>query len=118
MVEGGGGGAKVGGVVLEDGCKIRGTSTVLTTGTFLRGVIHMGRKTWSAGRIGDAASNNLSSTFQRFGIKYGRLKTGTPPRLSLKSLDVTRLSVQQGDEPPQPFSFRCSINFEPPSSEP
>ncbi len=115
-MDGGGGRAKVGGVVLEDGCKIRGTSTVLTTGTFLRGVIHMGRKTWSAGRIGDAASN-LSSTFQRFGIKYGRLKTGTPPRLSLKSLDVSRLSVQQGDQPPQPFSFRSSIIFQSPYPE-
>jgi tRNA uridine 5-carboxymethylaminomethyl modification enzyme len=78
---------------------------VLTTGTFLRGLIHIGEKTVPAGRVGEAPALGLSETLYGLGLRMGRLKTGTPPRLDGKTIDWASLEVQPGDDPPIPFSF-------------
>jgi tRNA uridine 5-carboxymethylaminomethyl modification enzyme len=78
---------------------------VLTTGTFLRGLIHIGEKKIPAGRVGDAPSIGLSEKLYSIGFSMGRLKTGTPPRLDGKTIDWPQLEVQHGDDPPSPFSF-------------
>ncbi len=78
---------------------------LLTTGTFLRGLVHVGMEHYSAGRFGDAASMDLSSSLQSLGIELGRLKTGTTPRILASSIDFDALEVQHGDEPPLGFSF-------------
>ncbi|EFA81592.1 Glucose inhibited division protein [Heterostelium album PN500] len=93
------------GVLLNDGSVIKTKKVVITTGTFLGGVIHVGNKTVLAGRVGDRAATKLSQTLARFGFALGRLKTGTPPRLDGKSIDYTGLEIQNGDEKPTPFSF-------------
>ena len=93
------------GVVLEDGRTIRAGATVITTGTFLRGIVHLGEKTWPAGRIDAPPSTHLAATLDRFGLPLGRLKTGTPPRLDGRTIDWGCLEVQEGDDPPTPFSF-------------
>ncbi len=77
---------------------------MLTTGTFLRGLIHLGERTTPAGRVGEAPSIGLSSTLERFGFTLGRLKTGTPPRLDGTTIDWGKLEMQPGDDPPEPFS--------------
>ena len=92
------------GVVTGAGEKIGGGAVVLTTGTFLRGLIHIGEVRRPAGRAGDAPALGLSETLQRLGFALGRLKTGTPPRLDGRSIDTARLQVQHGDDPPEPFS--------------
>ncbi|KAL6079654.1 tRNA uridine 5-carboxymethylaminomethyl modification enzyme MnmG [Balamuthia mandrillaris] len=105
-------GKKVEGVVLNSGQIIRAAKVVLTTGTFLRGVIHLGDKRFEAGRFGDPASKNLAETLARFQFPLGRLKTGTPPRLHGPSIDYSKLVVQPGDTPPLPFSFlHNSVKF-------
>jgi tRNA uridine 5-carboxymethylaminomethyl modification enzyme len=96
---------RVGGVVLADGQVIRTGRVVLTTGTFLRGLIHIGRETVPAGRVGEAPSVGLSATLARAGFALGRLKTGTPPRLDGRTIEWAGLEVQPGDDPPEPFSF-------------
>jgi tRNA uridine 5-carboxymethylaminomethyl modification enzyme len=96
---------KVAGVVTGDGRSIPCASVVLTTGTFLRGLIHIGEKKIPAGRVGEAPALGLSNTLERFGFSLGRLKTGTPPRLDGKTIDWASLAVQPGDDPPVPFSF-------------
>ncbi|MGI9491070.1 MAG: tRNA uridine-5-carboxymethylaminomethyl(34) synthesis enzyme MnmG, partial [Geminicoccaceae bacterium] len=96
---------EVTGVSAVDGRSWRACAVVLTTGTFLRGEIHLGRKRWPAGRRGDAASIWLSSSLARAGFGLKRLKTGTPPRLDGDSIDYQGLAVQAGDDPPKPFSF-------------
>jgi tRNA uridine 5-carboxymethylaminomethyl modification enzyme len=78
---------------------------VLTTGTFLRGLIHMGERKIAAGRVGEGPSLGLSQTLRRAGFPLGRLKTGTPPRLDGRTIDWAGLDVQHGDDPPAPFSF-------------
>lgn len=93
------------GVICADGKEFRGSHVVLTAGTFLRGMIHIGSERHSAGRIGDEASHGLSATLTRAGFSFGRLKTGTPPRLNRHSIDWPSLELQQGDDPPTPFSF-------------
>ena len=93
------------GVVLEDGRTVRAGATVVTTGTFLRGVIHLGDRSWPAGRLDAPPSTRLAATLDRFGLPLGRLKTGTPPRLDGRTLDLATLEVQHGDDPPAPFSF-------------
>ena len=92
------------GVRLEDGREIAARSVVLTTGTFLSGLIHLGETTTPAGRYGEAPSIGLSETLRRVGLKLGRLKTGTPPRLDGRTIDWENLEVQPGDDPPEPFS--------------
>src|SRR5436305_3458912 len=95
----------VNGVVLADGSVVSTGRVVLTTGTFLRGVIHLGERQIPAGRVGDAPSLGLAETLSRAGFALGRLKTGTPPRLHGKTIDWAGLEIQHGDEPPTPFSF-------------
>ncbi|MBI1180405.1 MAG: tRNA uridine-5-carboxymethylaminomethyl(34) synthesis enzyme MnmG [Alphaproteobacteria bacterium] len=97
--------ARVAGVITGDGEEIRAGRVVLTTGTFLGGVIHMGERKTAGGRIGDAASLGLSRTLRRLGLRVGRLKTGTPARLDGRTIDWSSLEVQPGDDPPVPFSF-------------
>jgi tRNA uridine 5-carboxymethylaminomethyl modification enzyme len=93
------------GVVLADGSFVPATSVVLTTGTFLRGLMHSGETQTAGGRLGDKASNSLSDSLRALGFPLGRLKTGTPPRLRLSSIDFSELTEQPGDNPAQPFSF-------------
>lgn len=85
---------------------------ILTTGTFLSGLIHIGEEKIKAGRVGEMPSYELSSSLKECGLKLGRLKTGTCPRVAAKSIDFSKLEVQHGDEKPKPFSFRTK-NFNP-----
>lgn len=96
---------EVKGVILADGTEIPCGKVILTTGTFLRGLIHMGEKKIPAGRIGDDPSNGLSETLNRAGFELGRLKTGTPARLDGKTINWKVLEEQPGDDVPVPFSF-------------
>ena len=98
-------GGAVSGVTLRDGSCIPAAAVILTTGTFLRGLMHSGEKQSQGGRLGDIASNQLSDSLRALGFPLGRLKTGTPPRLRLSSIDFSQLIEQPGDNPPQPFSF-------------
>jgi len=93
------------GAVTAPGETFRCAKLVLTTGTFLRGVIHIGEEKIAAGRLGDAPATGLALTLERAGFALGRLKTGTPPRLDGRSIDRRRLEPQIGDDPPVPFSF-------------
>ncbi len=92
------------GVRLADGRAYTAGAVVLTTGTFLRGLIHIGERQIPAGRVGEAPAIGLSNTLQRAGFVLGRLKTGTPPRLDGATIDWTAVEPQQGDDPPEPFS--------------
>ncbi len=98
-------GSRVAGVVLADGSRIAASATVLTTGTFLRGMIHIGTTSRPGGRIGDAPSVALAERIDEFGLPLGRLKTGTPPRLRTSSIDWDGLEMQPSDENPVFFSF-------------
>ena len=93
------------GVVTGFGEQLRAGAVVLTTGTFLRGVIHMGEETFSAGRVGEGPAVALAGTLDRLGFALGRLKTGTPPRLDGRTIDYAGLERQPGDETPEPFSY-------------
>src|SRR5690606_22981526 len=93
------------GAVAADGAEIRAGAVVLTTGTFLNGLIHRGENRIPAGRIGEAPALGLSNTLKRLDFAVGRLKTGTPPRLDGRTIDWKSLESQPGDEPPLPFSF-------------
>jgi tRNA uridine 5-carboxymethylaminomethyl modification enzyme len=95
---------RVRGIRLADGRAFPAGAVVLTTGTFLRGLIHIGERTTPAGRVGEAPAIGLSATLARLGFALGRLKTGTPPRLDGRTIDWGRLEMQPGDEPPEPFS--------------
>src|SRR3954467_1842036 len=95
---------RVTGVRLADGRELSAGSVVITTGTFLRGLIHLGEKNWPAGRVGEAPAMGLSTSFERAGFTLGRLKTGTPPRLDGTTIDWSAVEMQPGDEPPEPFS--------------
>ncbi len=96
---------RVEGVITADGKEIRAGAVVLTTGTFLDGLIHIGERKIPAGRVGEAPSIGLSKTLYGLGLQMGRLKTGTPPRLDSKTIDWASLAAQPGDDPPVPFSF-------------
>ncbi len=96
---------EVKGVETQIGERFYGHKIILTTGTFLKGLIHVGDKNYSAGRAGDFAVHGLSESLTSLGFKVGRLKTGTCPRLDSRSIDYSELVVQDGDQPPQPFSF-------------
>lgn len=95
----------VDGVVLKDGRCYSAGSVVLTTGTFLRGLIHIGMKKIPAGRVGEEPSMGLSATLERFGVRLGRLKTGTPARLDGRTINWSSIGSQSADEDPVPFSF-------------
>ncbi|HUO03996.1 MAG TPA: tRNA uridine-5-carboxymethylaminomethyl(34) synthesis enzyme MnmG [Candidatus Binataceae bacterium] len=105
-------------LIVEDG-RVRGVESqigevfeapavVLTTGTFLKGLVHVGDKNYSAGRAGDFAAMGLSAHLAELGFRIGRLKTGTCPRLDGRTIDYSELEIQPGDEPPPPFSFRTA----------
>ncbi|RIA55187.1 tRNA uridine-5-carboxymethylaminomethyl(34) synthesis enzyme MnmG [Dichotomicrobium thermohalophilum] len=96
------------GVVTADGARYAAGAVVITTGTFLKGIIHVGLKQTPGGRIGDAPAIRLSERFYAMGLRMGRLKTGTPPRLNGETIDWDSLEVQHGDNPPEPFSFLTS----------
>ena len=96
---------RVCGVKFVDGREISCGSVVLTTGTFLRGLIHIGEKQIPAGRVGEAAALGLSNTLEKFGFTLGRLKTGTPPRLDGSTIDWKNIEMQPGDDVPEPFSM-------------
>lgn len=98
-------GPRVGGVMLADGSTIEAAAVVLTTGTFLRGVIHIGDQTRPGGRMGDKPSVRLAERLDDFALKLGRLKTGTPPRLDGRTIDWSQLEEQPGDDNPVLFSF-------------
>jgi tRNA uridine 5-carboxymethylaminomethyl modification enzyme len=93
------------GVATQMGEEIRAQTVILTTGTFLNGLIHVGERQMSAGRAGDFAAHGLSEQLAQLGFAVGRLKTGTCPRLDARTIDFSRLEPQYGDEPPEPFSF-------------
>jgi tRNA uridine 5-carboxymethylaminomethyl modification enzyme len=93
------------GLLLEDGREIRCAAVVVTTGTFLNGLIHIGREQHAAGRSGEPASHALAESLKSFGFAWGRLKTGTPPRLHRDTIDFSQASAQHGDDPIVPFSF-------------
>lgn len=96
---------RIAGVVLADGRQVACGAVVITTGTFLRGLVHCGEKTWAAGRIGDAPTYGLSHALARAGLPLGRLKTGTPARLDGRTIHWDQLEMQPGDDPPTPFSY-------------
>ena len=96
---------RVGGVRLVDGREFGAPAVVLTTGTFLRGLIHIGERQIPAGRAGEAPALGLSRTLQAAGFALGRLKTGTPPRLDGTTIDWGAVEMQPGDDPPEPFSI-------------
>ncbi|WCR10927.1 tRNA uridine-5-carboxymethylaminomethyl(34) synthesis enzyme MnmG [Paracoccus stylophorae] len=106
-------GTSVHGVVLADGTALLSDAVVLTTGTFLNGIIHIGDESRAAGRWGNAASRNLAASLLRFDLPLGRLKTGTPPRLSGRSIDWDRLEKQPGDDSPTMFSYLSSTPVAP-----
>ncbi|HVO01165.1 MAG TPA: tRNA uridine-5-carboxymethylaminomethyl(34) synthesis enzyme MnmG [Candidatus Cybelea sp.] len=93
------------GIVTGEGERVRAGTVVLTTGTFLNGLIHCGEERVPAGRVGEAPALRLSETLARIGFGLGRLKTGTPPRLDGRTIDWAGLEMQPGDEPPAPMSF-------------
>jgi tRNA uridine 5-carboxymethylaminomethyl modification enzyme len=96
---------KVVGVEMEDGRRFGTKAVVMATGTFLNGLVHTGRRTYSAGRAGEPASIELAESLKRLGFPVGRLKTGTPPRLDGRTIDWSAFEPQPGDEKPVPFSF-------------
>jgi tRNA uridine 5-carboxymethylaminomethyl modification enzyme len=95
----------VGGVITSIQERFFGKTVILTTGTFLKGLIHIGLNNFPAGRMGDPASNKLSDHLRALGLEVGRLKTGTTPRLDGRTIDFSGLEAQRGDDPPIPFSF-------------
>jgi tRNA uridine 5-carboxymethylaminomethyl modification enzyme len=96
---------RVVGIELEGGERFGCAALVVTSGTFLNGLIHVGREQHAAGRVGEPASQMLGESLKRLGLVWGRLKTGTPPRLDKSSIDFSRFEEEPGDRPPVPFSF-------------
>lgn len=98
-------GLTVTGVRLEDGTELRAPATILTTGTFLRAIMHVGEVISTGGRVGERSAEGLSGDVERLGLRLGRLKTGTPPRIDAASVDFSGMEEQPGDEHPSPFSY-------------
>ena len=98
-------GGRVIGLALEDGRELRASSVIVTAGTFLNGLVHIGDEQIPAGRTGEPPSRALAESLKSIGFSWGRLKTGTPPRLDRRSIDFSRFQIDNGDEPPVPFSF-------------
>jgi tRNA uridine 5-carboxymethylaminomethyl modification enzyme len=96
---------RLSGLELETGERFVCSSLVVTTGTFLNGLVHVGRDQRAAGRAGEPPSRDLAESLKSFGFRWGRLKTGTPPRLDRRSIDFSRFQPEVGDDPPVPFSF-------------
>src|SRR5437899_390041 len=95
---------RVTGIHLSDGWAMRAGAVVITTGTFLRGLIHLGEKNWPAGRVDEAPAMGLSASFETIGFTIGRLRPGTPPRLDGTTIDWAAVEMQPGADPPEPFS--------------
>lgn len=106
-------GGRLSAVLLADGRRLVCGAVVLTTGTFLSGLIHLGTKTTPAGRIGEKPAMGLSSTLARLGLRLGRLKTGTPPRLDRSTIDYASLEAQPGDDEPEAFSTLTKAIIQP-----
>src|SRR5205814_4647092 len=100
--------SRVAGIELLDGRRVAAAAVVLTTGTFLNGLIHIGEKQFTAGRNGEPASITLASCIRNLGFDWGRLKTGTPPRLDRRTIDFSKFEEQAGDVQATPFSFRTN----------
>ena len=98
-------GDRVAGIRCGSGRAYRARAVVLTTGTFLRGMLHLGSRAWSGGRFGEPAAERLSDSLQQLGVRLGRLKTGTPPRVDGRTLDYRSLTEQPGDPEPVRFAF-------------
>ena len=96
------------GVVTDRGDRIEAKAVILTSGTFLKGLIHIGLNHFPAGRAGEASAEHLSDCMRDLGFEVGRLKTGTPPRLDGATIDFSVMALQPGDDPPPPFSYRTS----------
>ena len=107
-------GTNITGVTTKKGVVFSCRALVLTNGTFLNGLIHIGDKSFSAGRINESASVGITESLVDLGFETGRLKTGTPPRVKRDSIDFSQTSVQDGDANPEPFSFSTN-NFNPPN---
>ncbi|HYR44925.1 MAG TPA: tRNA uridine-5-carboxymethylaminomethyl(34) synthesis enzyme MnmG [Terriglobia bacterium] len=105
-------GNRVAGIELLDGRRVSAKAVVLTTGTFLNGLIHIGEKRFPAGRNGEPASITLANGIRNLGFDWGRLKTGTPPRLDRRTIDFAAFEPQHGDPEPTPFSFRTTARLE------
>ena len=101
-------GGAVTGIVTDSGAHIEAKAVVLTSGTFLKGLIHIGLSHFPAGRAGESSAEHLSDCMRDFGFEVGRLKTGTPPRLDRDTIDFSVMELQPGDDPPPPFSYRTS----------
>ncbi len=104
---------RVRGIRLRDGRTVAAGAVVVTTGTFLNGLIHCGEETYPAGRSGEPPAVLLGEALRRLGFEVGRLKTGTPPRLDARTIDFSRFQVQPGDPIPTPFSFRTRAIIQP-----
>ncbi len=104
---------RVCGLKLRDGRTVEAVAVVITTGTFLNGLIHCGEETYAAGRSGESPAVMLGEALRRLGFEIGRLKTGTPPRLDARTIDFTPFQVQPGDRIPTPFSFRTRAITQP-----
>jgi tRNA uridine 5-carboxymethylaminomethyl modification enzyme len=96
---------RVAGIALEDGDRYDCDALVVTTGTFLNGLVHVGQDRRPSGRANEPPSRDLAESLKSFGFRWGRLKTGTPPRLHRRSIDFSRFAEERGDDPPVPFSF-------------
>lgn len=96
---------RIAGLTLDDGRELRAKALVITAGTFLNGLVHIGDEKIPSGRSGEPPSRALAESLKSFGFAWGRLKTGTPPRLDRRSIDFSRFGVDPGDVPPVPFSF-------------
>jgi tRNA uridine 5-carboxymethylaminomethyl modification enzyme len=96
---------RITGLALESGDQLSCHTLVITAGTFLNGLVHIGPEQRAAGRAGEPPSHALAASLKSFGFRWGRLKTGTPPRLSRRSIDFSRFTEERGDSPPVPFSF-------------
>jgi len=106
-------GDRVAGVVTQIGLRFHADAVVLTTGTFLSGLIHVGMKNYEAGRAGDPPAKRLGAALRELALPVGRLKTGTPPRLDGRTIDFASLTVQPGDDPAPVFSFMGSRDMHP-----
>src|SRR5439155_15700339 len=101
------------GIRLRDGRTVEAGALIITTGTFLNGLIHCGEQKYPAGRSGEPASVMLGEALRGLGFEIGRLKTGTPPRLDARTIDFSKFQVQPGDPVPTPFSFRTRAIAQP-----
>src|SRR5215471_18345845 len=105
-------GSHAAGIELLDGRRVGARAVILTTGTFLNGLIHVGEKRFTSGRSGEPASITLANSIRALGFDWGRLKTGTPPRLDRRSIDFSKFQPQPGDVEATPFSFRTQQRLE------